>query len=79
MQDKLLNFVLKTLMPNSEEKTLPSHTRLNTIRGWDSLSLLSLITELQKEYGIKISIEEAISLNSIEDVVQIITKKIHDI
>lgn len=75
MRDKLIKFVINIVLPNNENEIVSSQKKLKTIRGWDSLSLLSLITEVQKEYGIKISIEEAISLDTIEDVVQIISNK----
>lgn len=49
-------------------------TTQNDIENWDSLQLLILIDEIEKEYNVKILIDEIIDINSILDIKNILEK-----
>ena len=47
----------------------------DTIKGWDSLATIKLITELEKEFSIQFDIMEIVEVTSIEKVVDILKNK----
>lgn len=60
--DERLERLFQELMPR--ETVLPrERTRLNCV-GWDSLLQLNLLVAIEQEFGIRISDDEAIDLNS---------------
>ena len=54
-----------------KEKILDSMTQ-NDIEGWDSLNALLLIEEIEKEYEIKLPIDDVIEISSIKDIKRIL-------
>ena len=47
----------------------------DSIKGWDSLATIKLITELEKEFDIQFDIMEILELTSIDKVVGILKNK----
>jgi len=48
-----------------------------TIEGWDSLNHIYLITEIQKEFSIKFSIQEVRSIDKISSLLGLINEKLN--
>lgn len=44
------------------------------IPGWDSLGHVALMAEIQKQFGTHVPVEDAISVESIRDLVQILER-----
>lgn len=63
---------LKKLMANlfrcSEDELTPE-TGPGDINGWDSLGHVSLMTEIQNQFGKHIPVEDAIEIESLADIV----------
>lgn len=68
-----LEEIFKDLMT---EETVPvrSRTKVNCAH-WDSLMQLSLISTIEQEFGVTITDDDAIDLNSFESALQIIGEK----
>ena len=52
------------------------NTTANDIDGWDSLTHLQIITELEKHFSIKFTLSELIGLDTVGDIDREIQKKI---
>ena len=66
---------LKTLMANlfqCGEDELTSETGPGDINGWDSLGHVTLMTEIQNRFGKHIPVEDAIEIESIADIVELL-------
>ena len=50
-----------------DPKNLSFQTRLDEIGGWDSLTALSILTMVEKEYGVSIEGEDIMENPTIED------------
>ncbi|MBW1686562.1 MAG: acyl carrier protein [Deltaproteobacteria bacterium] len=48
------------------------------IRGWDSLGHVALMAAIQDEFGAHVPVEEAIEVESIPDLVAILTALLED-
>ena len=59
------------------EETVPARkrTKLNCAH-WDSLMQLGLISAIEQEFGVSISDEDAIDLNSFDSALQIVSEKL---
>lgn len=68
--NKTVSAVLKINPKKINDRTSP----LN-VRGWDSFKGLLLITELEKAYGIKFSMEEVLSIKDIGSIRSILSKR----
>jgi acyl carrier protein len=51
-------------------------TILNTLEDWDSMAHMTLIPKLEEEYEFMLSGDEIVSLQTIGDIKQLISKKI---
>jgi acyl carrier protein len=51
-------------------------TILNTLEDWDSMAHMTLIMKLEEEYEFMLSGDEIVSLQTIGDIKQLISKKI---
>lgn len=51
-----------------EPETLKENTVLEDVEEWDSLSTLSLIAEMKKQYGIKLSTETIKEFKTVADI-----------
>lgn len=53
---------------------LNDETGPGDIPGWDSLGHVALMAEIQKKFGTHVPVEDAISVESINDLVQILNR-----
>ena len=51
------------------------HMTANDVEGWDSMSHLSLIVTVEKEFGIKISGAEVMRLKNVGDLMDLVDAK----
>ena len=58
-----------------ESDKLNEASSINTVPGWDSLGHLRLIAALEKRFGIKISVLEAIELINVTEVEKMLKNK----
>ena len=68
--NKAVSAVLKINPKKVNDKTSP----LN-VRAWDSFTGLLLITELEKTYGIKFTMEEVLSIKDVGSIRRILLKR----
>jgi acyl carrier protein len=69
---KLRGTFSKILQINIEE--ISEAAPLETLASWDSFNALMLIAELEKEFGIKFSMEEVTNIKTLEDIIKILHK-----
>ncbi|MCZ6820874.1 MAG: acyl carrier protein [Calditrichaeota bacterium] len=53
---------------------LSEQTRRGDVEEWDSLGHILLIEALSKEFEVKISPEQALEMETIQDIIQMVTK-----
>lgn len=74
MDTKLENVIRKVFELNEEK--IDEKWTSDDIPAWDSLGHLNLIMEIEREYNIKVEIEEMFDVESIADIDTVIKKKI---
>jgi len=72
-QEKLHKIFTKIF--DNENLILEPHMTANDVEGWDSLSHLSLIVTVEKEFNIKISGSEVMRLKNVGDLLSLINSK----
>ena len=60
---------------DDESIVLSDETTADDIEDWDSLAQIDLIVAIQKEFNIKLKIDEANSTNNIGEMIDLILKK----
>lgn len=68
--NKLIGKILKISPARVSDKTSPVN-----VRRWDSFTGLLLITEIEKAYGIKLSMDEVLSIKDIGSIRKIIKSR----
>lgn len=58
-----------------DDITVNDETTAADIEDWDSLNHITLISEVEDAFGIKLSMKEVIGLNNVGELVDIIEKK----
>jgi acyl carrier protein len=58
-----------------EAETIDENWTSDDIPDWDSVGHLNLIMEVEKEFNIKIEIEEMFEVEKLKDIVKILEKK----
>ena len=71
--DKIIKIV-KNVFENSE-LVISDSTLVSDITEWDSLGHINLIMELEEEFNIKFQINEIISITGVNDLLNLIEKK----
>ena len=74
MKDKIDNIISKIFSIKLEE--ISNDLTADEIDGWDSLSHMELIAEIEKNYKIKFTTKEMFNFFSIADLKKILKKKI---
>jgi acyl carrier protein len=72
--DKRLEKVIRGVFP-IEEETINENWTSDDIPDWDSVGHLNLIMEIEKEFDIKIEIEEMFEVEKLGDISRILKKK----
>ena len=67
--------IFRTIL-NSESINLNDETTANDVEGWDSLTHVQLISEIEKHFNIKFSLKEMLSWKTVGKMVDCIEKKV---
>jgi acyl carrier protein len=73
LSEKVLG-TFRKVFPN--QKQIDSGTTANDIVNWDSLNHITLILELEKEFGIRFDLFEFIELQDVRGIVEYISSKL---
>ena len=75
--DEIVRNRLKTMMANlfrCEPGEISDTTGPGDIAGWDSLGHVSLMSEIESEFGLHVPVEDALDVTSVDDLVQILER-----
>jgi acyl carrier protein len=72
--DKRLEKIIREVF-DIEAETIDENWTSEDIPDWDSVGHLNLIMEVEKEFNIKIEIEEMFEVEKLKDIVKILEKK----
>lgn len=61
---------------NCDESIITESSSANDIEGWDSLSHIKLVLEIEKEFNVKFSLGELQDLKNIKGLVELVESKI---
>jgi acyl carrier protein len=53
-----------------------TETKLSDIKGWDSLSHINIIEEIESKFNVNFSVGEIVTLNTISDLIKLIQSKL---
>lgn len=67
--------IFRTIL-KSETVILDDETTANDVEGWDSLTHVQLISEIEKHFNIKFSLKEMLSWKTVGKMVDCIVKKV---
>jgi acyl carrier protein len=71
-----LNKVFREMF-DDDTITLNDKTTAKDVDGWDSLTYMSLIMEIESEFDMKFSVKDIISMQSVGEMVDIIMEQAH--
>lgn len=77
MQTLTVRDRLKGLMAElfrCEESEISDETGPGDLPGWDSLGHVSLMTDLHREFGVHVPVEDALDVETFQDLVQIVER-----
>ena len=74
MKDKLLSILAEAieLEPNEIDDT----SSPDTTPEWDSFAHMNMVAVIEKEYGISLTLEEVIEMQSLPKIVEVVTRKL---
>jgi acyl carrier protein len=55
-----------------EEKKINLNSSVNTIKNWDSVNHVKLISEIEKKFKSKISFEQSLAIFTLKDILKIV-------
>ncbi len=61
---------------DDDELELTDDTVASDVDGWDSLTHLSLLNEIEDEFGFKFAMKEVQGLNNVGELVDVITERV---
>lgn len=70
-----LQQIFREVLEN-DNLTIYENTKTSTIKGWDSLSHINIIRQIEKTFDIHFSIGEIVVLKTISDLIKLIQQKI---
>lgn len=81
MTDEEINskfiYLFRSVFKN-EQLTITKDLTANDVEGWDSITHLSLITELEKVFSIEINGFDVMGLNNVGDLIGLIDRKLKE-
>tara|TARA_X000000950_G_C13771198_1_gene601087 strand:- start:458 stop:706 length:249 start_codon:yes stop_codon:yes gene_type:complete len=81
MTDEEINskliYLFRSVFKN-EQLTITKDLTANDVEGWDSITHLSLITELEKMFSIEINGFDVMGLNNVGDLIGLINRKLKE-
>lgn len=72
---EILNGIFRKVLKR-EEITLTEDTTAHDVEGWDSLTNMVLLTEIEKKFGVRFSFREIVKLKNVSDLCHTIKNKI---
>ena len=72
MKDKIKNIICDIL--NIKKSALSENSGIETIKQWDSLKHMQIITAIEEEYKIQFSEEDLIKSNNLKKIINSIKK-----
>ena len=73
IQEKIITSIAKTI--NINKKKIKLDTGPGDIQEWDSLGNQRILNKLEIDFKVKFGIDEIIEMESVEDIVKILSKK----
>ncbi len=70
MEEKFLNFVAEVM--EVDVSKISMETQYKVFEKWDSLMMLTLVMELEAEYGVSIPMEKVGNVKTMKDLYQIV-------
>ena len=71
MEEKFLNFVAEVM--EVDVSRISMETQYKVFEKWDSLMMLTLVMELEAEYGVSITMEKVGNVKTMKDLYQIVS------
>lgn len=71
---EILNGILRKVLKR-EDITLTESTTAHDVDGWDSLTNMILLTEIENKFGVHFSFREIVKLKNVGDLCQTIQNK----
>jgi len=62
---------------DNEELILDRHTKASDVEGWDSLAHITLLVAIEKDFGIKFSIDELQQMTNVGNMIDMIEGKLY--
>lgn len=72
---EILNGIFRKVLKR-EDITLTEGTTARDVEGWDSLTNMVLLTEIEKKFGVRFSFREIVKLKNVGDLCLTIQNKI---
>lgn len=72
---EILNGIFRKVLKR-EDITLTENTTAHDVEGWDSLTNMVLLTEIEKKFGVRFSFHEIVKLKNVGDLCHTIKNKI---
>ena len=73
---KLEKEIIDVLKNIFKDKKVTINSNINSVKNWDSLNHVNLVSEISKKYSIKISFIEMVNINSVKDLTKLVKKKL---
>lgn len=71
---EILNGIFKKVLKR-DDLTLTEETTAHEVEGWDSLTNMVLLTEIEKKFGVRFTFREIVKLKNVGDLCQTILNK----
>lgn len=70
-----LNEIFKEIL-ELDEVNLTDSTTADEVEGWDSLAHISLISEVERHFKVKLTMKEIVNLHNVGEMVELIQAKL---
>ncbi len=70
-----LNEIFKEIL-ELDEVNLTDSTTADEVEGWDSLAHISLISEVERHFRVKLTMKEIVNLHNVGEMVELIQAKL---
>lgn len=71
---EILNGIFRKVLKR-DDITLTESTTAHDVEGWDSLTNMVLLTEIEKKFGVRFTFREIVKLKNVGDLCQTIMNK----
>lgn len=71
---EILNGIFRKVLKR-DDITLTEDTTAHEVEGWDSLTNMILLTEIEKKFGVRFTFREIVKLKNVGDLCQTILNK----